>query len=384
MSYDFIIAGGGIGGTVLAHLLGKAGRKVLVLEKSVAPPTFIRPEGLWPRTAELLRSILPRKDAGTTWLPLQGLRAFDGQNELVSIRVDVFQRGGLQLSLTDPNWTREQLMRLKTFELRRGIEVTSVIKEKSRIAGVKAKSADGKEEEFLAPFTIGDDGVNSRVREGCGIPLKTSLFPVDFMTFGFTWPQSLPAATVHLFLNKKRSKAGFIGLVAMPMPQGKGAALVPARPAALEPNSKASQIWNEFAASDARLTDVIGTRQFPQDLTRVRRPWGHADSYGANGAALIGDAAHPVSPVGGQGANMAVADASALADVILSGSKNIVADYERRRRPANERSINFTRDAARALNMPAFIVDPMIPVFMRRLKNNFDEVLRTAANAFQD
>ena len=54
MALDFVIAGGGIGGTVLATLLGRQGLRVRVLERATGPPPFVRPEVLWPVTVEFL------------------------------------------------------------------------------------------------------------------------------------------------------------------------------------------------------------------------------------------------------------------------------------------------------------------------------------------
>jgi len=84
----------------------------------------------------------------------------------------------------------------------------------------------------------------------------------------------------------------------------------------------------------------------------VRRPWGHAPHYGGPGALLIGDAAHPVSPAGGQGANMSVADARVVAELALAGVPDVLAAYERRRRAANRRSLRFTRGAVFAFGLP--------------------------------
>ena len=60
MAIDFLIVGGGIGGYVLANLLGRRGKHVLVLEKSRTPSPQNRPEILWPATVELLRTLIPR------------------------------------------------------------------------------------------------------------------------------------------------------------------------------------------------------------------------------------------------------------------------------------------------------------------------------------
>src|SRR5688500_3803683 len=64
MPTDFLIVGGGIGGLVAAELLGRGGRRVVVLERSVGPPRWTRPEVLWPATMELLASILPGELSG--------------------------------------------------------------------------------------------------------------------------------------------------------------------------------------------------------------------------------------------------------------------------------------------------------------------------------
>jgi 2-polyprenyl-6-methoxyphenol hydroxylase-like FAD-dependent oxidoreductase len=110
-----------------------------------------------------------------------------------------------------------------------------------------------------------------------------------------------------------------------------------------------------FWRSLERLTPLAGVLrehlEFPRDFTRLRRPYGHASTYVADGAALIGDAAHPMSPVGGQGANAAVWDAIALAEVAAAGlragdlSLARLSAYEAQRRPANNRSLSYTRRA---------------------------------------
>ncbi|HEV3121842.1 MAG TPA: FAD-dependent oxidoreductase, partial [Isosphaeraceae bacterium] len=73
MPIDFLIVGGGIGGAVLAHLLSRRGKRVVVLEKSAGPQKLVRPEVLWPPTVELLRSLLSDLDFETALIPLRGV-----------------------------------------------------------------------------------------------------------------------------------------------------------------------------------------------------------------------------------------------------------------------------------------------------------------------
>ncbi|MEN9202859.1 MAG: UbiH/UbiF/VisC/COQ6 family ubiquinone biosynthesis hydroxylase [Thermostichus sp. DG_1_6_bins_120] len=69
----------------------------------------------------------------------------------------------------------------------------------------------------------------------------------------------------------------------------------------------------------------------------------HAHTYIAPRLALIGDAAHTTHPLGGQGANMGMRDAAALATLLIEakaagrdpGALDLLQTYERCRRPDN-------------------------------------------------
>ena len=151
MTPDFVVVGGGIGGAVLAGLLGRGGKQVVVLEKSLAPPPWARPELLWPATMEVLFSLSPRQ----VWeqeavLPMRGVEFHDGQRTVPFITADVLRDAHVQPWFTNPNQTREQLLRLGSFELRRGVEVIAILKEKSRVVGVRTRDVATQEEGELA------------------------------------------------------------------------------------------------------------------------------------------------------------------------------------------------------------------------------------------
>jgi len=344
MTADFLIVGGGIGGAVLAELLGRAGRKVVVLEKSTSRPTWTRPEILWPATVDLLFSLAPREAwEREAMLPLRGIEFFDGERFTPGVAQEQFTEAHVQPWSTDPNATRELLLGLSSFELHRGVEVTEVLKEKERVVGVRARRPGGELLEVLAAWTIGDDGVNSIVRRACGIGMSTRLFPVEFLAFKFDWPPDFPPAVARVVPNFNSNRSGLLALGGVPVPSAKGAGLIAIHGKDYDANPSVADTWQRFRAANPVIEKIIGHRKFLDDFARIKRPWGHAERYGAPGAVLMGDAAHSVSPAGGQGANMSVADARALAELLLCGAPNLVETYERRRRPANACSMRPTR-----------------------------------------
>src|SRR5206468_3490949 len=160
MTYDFLIVGGGIGGAVLANLLGRRGRRVLVLEKARAPAPQNRPEILWPATVDVLRTLIPKDLEGRWLLPLRGGVFVSGGRPLLQIGPEVFRAAGVQPYSTAN--TRELLLQQAPCEHWRGVEVAEVLRDGGRVVGVRARdTAGGASRELLAGWTVGDDGVHS-------------------------------------------------------------------------------------------------------------------------------------------------------------------------------------------------------------------------------
>ena len=171
--------------------------------------------------------------------------------------------------------------------------------------------ADGRG--LRAPIVIGADGRGSRVRQAAQIGVS-----------GWTYAQSGVVATVAL----ERPHDGVAHQYFLP---GGPLAILPLT------GDRASLVWTEKASRADALAqgspqafEAYLARRFGEMLGRPRLLGPRftyplklqiADSLTAPRVALIGDAAHAVHPLAGQGLNMGLKDVAALAEVLVDARR---------------------------------------------------------------
>ena len=382
---DIVIAGGGIGGVIAAELLARARRRVLVLERSIAPPPFLRPEIIWPSAAHTLFNFHDRIAWETdSLLAVGGLTVHFGGNARPVITRELLRTAGLQPFFTDPNQLRERLLADCTGEVRRGIEVIDVIRNRETVRGVSAREIQsGKEFVVEADVVVGDDGPESRIRSALGIEMKLRRFPVDFFVREHPWPEGLPGYVAHALIAPREDRSGLYGFGFVPVPGKRTACVAAVRGNVDGASPDLSAAWNATLSAAGDFSALWCDVNFPNAFSRVSRKWGHVARYGEGNAVLIGDAAHPVSPAGGQGANMAIADAVMLARVIMDGANDLARALDSIRRAPNSRGLRPTRLAHRVFEMSGSSALRGIPrLILPRLLTFpalFPRILRTLA-----
>lgn len=369
MRFDVVIVG-----AVLALELARRGWRSAIVERESAPPCLARPEVLWGAT---LRALEPCGVAETIQqtavVELEEI-AIGGEKPWLRITRDDFAAAGVEGFSTNPSLTRaiiaEAAVATGKVEIHRGVAVVDLRSEDGRIAGLEGKLGDATLA-IVARLVVGDDGGSSLVRTRLGIPIALETFPIDFVTAMIPrWP--LPPNRARAWIQPKAFGTGLPAAAFIPWPGNEGVLLMPL------PAARAKRLFEQppeiFWGALERVTPMAGAvreqLEFPRDFRRVARPFGHAGSYVANGAALIGDAAHPMTPAGGQGANASIWDALALAEVADAAlrtadvSRERLLPYERMRRPANDQSVSFSRLARRILGvgrlLPLSVVLPLV------------------------
>lgn len=396
MRLDVVIVGAGIGGAVLALDLGRRGWRVALVEREGAPPRIARPEILWGATLRALEGYgVAEAIRHTASVHLEEIE-IGGEKPWLRITRHDLNAAGVVAFSTNPSMTRaiiaDAALATGNVEIHRGVAVEDLLFNDGRVTGVQGQRGNTTFA-LEARLVVGDDGGNSVVRTQLGIPITLDSFPIDFVTATIArWP--LPPCRVRGWIHPKGFREGLPAAVFIPWPENEGVLLMPL--AADRAKHLFEQSPEVFWSALERVTPMAGSLreqlEFPRDFRRVARPFGHAASYVANGAALIDDSAHPMTPAGGQGANASIWDALALADVVDAAlrtedvSRERLLPYERIRRPVNDESVSFSRIARRIFRIgrffPLAITLPLIARTMNVLGWPQRKILGSFATTF--
>ncbi|MPZ57960.1 MAG: FAD-dependent oxidoreductase [Rhizobiales bacterium] len=310
------IAGGGPAGMMLGLLLARAGVDVVVLEKHADFLRDFRGDTIHPSTLEVMHELGVLEEF--LKLPHQRAETLSGVIGGETIHIADFRHlpthcGFIALM---PQWDfldflADQGKLYPGFTLKMRAEVTELIEEGGRIAGVRATTPDGPLE-IRAMLTVGADGRHSIVRAQAGLAVDDLGAPMDVLWMhlsrrpedGENLLGRIEAGRIFVMLNRgdywqcafviQKGGIGEVKQQGLPAFREAIAQLAPS----LRDRLDEIRSWD-----DIKLLTVVVDR-----LRRWYRP----------GLLCIGDAAHAMSPIGGVGINLAIQDAVAASNILAA------------------------------------------------------------------
>ncbi|WP_045731387.1 FAD-dependent oxidoreductase [Pseudarthrobacter chlorophenolicus] len=332
MNADVVIVGGGPVGLYLAAILLRQGVTVRVLEQRAARNHHSRAIGIHPPAlAALDRLGIARRMVSEGVTIRSGLAVSRGRT------VGRMPFSGVSEAfpfvLTLPQYRTEELLEeqvkaLDSHALVRGMEVHDVAHDGGG-ASVSATPAGGAAHGSStsgASIVVGADGPRSRIRDLIGVPVRRKTYPDHYVMGDFADHPEFDDRAV-LFLESGGIVESF------PLPGNVRRWVVRlGRPAGgASPEELARLVADRTGVRPDPATNTM-LSAFSVRSSVARRTV-------AGRVILVGDAAHEISPIGGQGMNLGWLDAEALAPLIVQAvtgrhDPEAFLSYERDRRQA--------------------------------------------------
>ncbi|MDF2867899.1 MAG: hypothetical protein K0S11_1369 [Gammaproteobacteria bacterium] len=318
--YDLIIAGGGIVGLTLANLLADSGLKIAIFDQqSLNLPTLtqdyeLRVSAITHASQELFQhlGVWPAIEA-MRLSPYTKMYVWDASNE-AHIEFEAREVAETNLGhIVENNVIQrtllQQLIKSSWLDL---IPNTTLEKIKLSSDGVEVKMTNGQT--LSANLLVGADGINSKVRELAGIA-------VDYQAYGHM------AIVATVCCEKSHGQTAWQcflpdGILAfLPLADLHTCSIVwscdtsvAERLLRLDEPAFAVALQDVFAKHLGKIELLSKRLSFPLAMR-------HARHYVVPRIALVGDAAHTIHPLAGQGLNLGLADALGLAQVIIATSQ---------------------------------------------------------------
>ncbi len=336
--FDVVVIGGGMVGAAVACCLGGSSLKVAVVEKllpdAFAPdqPHDLRVSALSAASQKIMETVGAWQGVAKRRLcPFKRMRVWEtaGDTEFNSEDIGYAELGHIVENRVVQLALLERINDFDNVELIAPVNIESVNyqRDNSRI-----ELSDGRR--ITAKVLVGADGGGSRVRQTVGLGVHSWDYQqqalviyvkTDYQQQDITW-QHFVSSGPQAFLPLTGSYGSVVWY---------NSADEVRRLKALSNEELGRELMATFPKELGRV-EVLATASFP-----LKRQ--HAQHYVKHGAALVGDAAHMINPLAGQGVNIGLLDAAALAEVLVEAAaqgkdiaeQTVLKKYESLRRNEN-------------------------------------------------
>ncbi len=339
--YDIIIVGGGMVGATLACALGNSSLRIAVIEARQS--NFDWQEGSHDiRVSAITHASQHIFENLGVWESMQhdGAAAYNkmhvwdatgqGQIHFDSTEVGQADLGHIIENRIIQKAVQTRLSDFDNVDLLMPLQLQSM---QLNEQGVELLAADGLK--LSAAVLVGADGANSWVRKQAGITLSSWAYQQNAVVCNVTTSESHQNACWQQFMPEGP-------LAFLPLADGQSSIVW----STTEEKSRSLLTMDEHSFNqELQLTfgSSLGRIQLSSERGSFPLRLRHANQYVQEHLALIGDAAHTVHPLAGQGVNLGLLDAVVLAEELLRaqekkreiGALSTLRRYERRRKGDN-------------------------------------------------
>ncbi len=314
---DVIILGGGLVGLTLAITLDRHGLSSIVVdpadpEKTLTPQYDGRTTAVASASWRMLEAIGVGERLAGQGCPIESIRVSDGL-EPGGLVFDppegddplgrMFENRLLRAAL------REAALAAKDVNVVMPARPVEVVRDNS---GVRVTLDDGRL--LGAPLLIGAEGRGSPTREAAHIPIARWSYDHSAIIATVTHAKGHGTVAYEIFY-----PAGPFAI--LPMLPGNRSAIVWSVKAADGPAILDLPDRALAAEIEKRMGGFLGPIELAGPRGSYRLGFHHAATITAERLALVGDAAHGIHPIAGQGLNLGFRDAAALTQVLVEGAR---------------------------------------------------------------
>lgn len=344
--FDVVVVGGGIVGLSFANALAGADFSVAVIERDEIKAIADQPDC---RVSAINRSALKHfQQSGVLDSSLsQRVCAFEkmfvwdktgaGQIEFDSAELGVPELGVIVENNVLQQMLRDSLQSADNITYMCPQTITEIdyqISDDEKDVSSRLTLSSGKT--VTAKLLVGADGVNSKVRDVALIQRAKQSYQQQGLVCNVTTSESHQNTAWQCFMPTGP-------LAFLPLYNGDCSIVWSLDEATAQQQMALDDEAFKLALAEASEFKLGEIRQLGQRFL-FPLSHGHVSEYVKPGLALIGDAAHNIHPLAGQGANLGIADAFALAEVIIAARKanrqwpslHTLKKYQRQRKGANQ------------------------------------------------
>ena len=321
-----VIMGAGPAGASLALLLSRQGHHVTLLESRPDFSREFRGEVLMPSGIKVLDLITPDWKSQVAHNEQSTVTAYINQKHLFTTGISSSDARPIAVSQPDLlNYLVQEAKQHGDFDLKLGARVRSLVRDdhKDRVTGVVAFH-DNQELEIPCDLLIGADGRNSYVRRALKIPAEEASLPMDVVWFKL--PPLASQQGFYAYVGRAHlaiSYNAWDGQLQL--------AWIILKGTFGDLRQRGVEAWASDLAEHVQpelSQHILDNLDHMQKPSLLNSESDRVQTWSKDGALLIGDAAHTVSPVGAQGINLALRDAYIAAKEIgqMEGGEDVLVD----------------------------------------------------------